>query len=412
MEKQLASLDRERTSKVKGNLRPILLCWLVYTAAYLGRYSYASNITFVMEEFGVNHADAGLVTTFFFLAYGAGQILNGIFCKFYPKRWVVAGALLVSAALNVSVFLEIPFRYVKYLWLLNGIVQSIFWPTLTSALASSLPQENLSKSVVIMSSSVALGTFLIYGISALLAIGGAFRYAFLIASVAMTMVAFVWFFRFDRLLGTTVVRTIDPVAVSQNHGKKAGVLRVIAVLCLFAVINNLVKDGLNTWVPSILKEKFLLPDGISVFLTLVLPTFGFFGATFNTILERKIKSYTLHAGLWFLLATICIGAVYILIQTSAWLPVLVIFGLISLFMHGANGMITAVVPLYMRDRANSGLLAGILNGCCYVGSTISSYGLGYFADTHGWNGVFILLLVLCACPVVIAGFGHIMIKRK
>ena len=412
MEKRLASLDGERTSKVKGNLRPILLCWLVYIAAYLGRYSYASNITFVMEEFGVNHADAGLVTTCFFFAYGAGQIINGILCKYYPKRWVIAGALVISSVLNASVFLGIPFRYIKYLWLLNGAVQSVFWPTLTSAMADSLPQEDLPKSVVIMSSSVTLGTFSIYGISALLSVVDGFRYTFLIASAVMTLVAVVWFCRFDHLLGATTRKPVKSVEASEKNGINTGVWGLIAVLCLFAVINNLVKDGLNTWVPSILKEKFLLPDGISVLLTLILPTFGFFSAACNTCLERKIKSYTLHSGLWFLLAAICIGIVFFLIQTSAWLPVLVMVGLISLFMHGANGLITAVVPLYMRNRANSGLLAGILNGCCYVGSTISSYGLGYVADLHGWNGVFILLFVLCACPVVIAGLGHIMIKKN
>ena len=372
MEKRLASLDGERTSKVKGNLRPILLCWLVYIAAYLGRYSYASNITFVMEEFGVNHADAGLVTTCFFFAYGAGQIINGILCKYYPKRWVIAGALVISSVLNASVFLGIPFRYIKYLWLLNGAVQSVFWPTLTSAMADSLPQEDLPKSVVIMSSSVTLGTFSIYGISALLSVVDGFRYTFLIASAVMTLVAVVWFCRFDHLLGATTRKPVKSVEASEKNGINTGVWGLIAVLCLFAVINNLVKDGLNTWVPSILKEKFLLPDGISVLLTLILPTFGFFSAACNTCLERKIKSYTLHSGLWFLLAAICIGIVFFLIQTSAWLPVLVMFGLISLFMHGANGLITAVVPLYMRNRANSGLLAGILNGCCYVGSTISS----------------------------------------
>ena len=41
---------------------------------------------------------------------------------------------------------------------------------------------------------------------------------------------------------------------------------------------------------------------------------------------------------------------------------------------------------------NSGLFAGVLNGFCYLGSTISSYGLGAIADNFGWTAVFITLI--------------------
>ena len=91
------------------------------------------------------------------------------------------------------------------------------------------------------------------------------------------------------------------------------------------------------------------------------------------------------------------------------------FGLISLFTHGANGVITGMAPLYMRDKiGNSGMLAGVLNGCCYVGSTISSYGLGVIADNFDWSGVFALLLAVSCVPVVVTGVMTIvkMIKGK
>ena len=41
-----------------------------------------------------------------------------------------------------------------------------------------------------------------------------------------------------------------------------------------------------------------------------------------------------------------------------------------------------MLPLYYKDKANAELLAGVLNGCCYVGSTLSSYGLGLIADNE------------------------------
>jgi len=45
-------------------------------------------------------------------------------------------------------------------------------------------------------------------------------------------------------------------------------------------------------------------------------------------------------------------------------------GLISCLMAGVNNVITSMAPLYWKDTANSGLLAGVLNGFCYLSSTI------------------------------------------
>lgn len=66
--------------------------------------------------------------------------------------------------------------------------------------------------------------------------------------------------------------------------------------------------------------------------------------------------------------------------------------------HGANLVVTVIEPMKMNDKINAGLLAGLLNGFCYIGSTISGYGLGGIADKFGWIGVFYLLIrFMCFC---------------
>lgn len=126
----------------------ILLCWLVYASAYLGRYSYHANINLIMAEYAVNHASAGLVTTFFFFAYGVGQIVNGILCKYYNKKRVLGGALLVSALLNLArSFFGADFQSMKYLWLANGLVQSVLWPSLVLVLGQNLEEDHLKRAV-------------------------------------------------------------------------------------------------------------------------------------------------------------------------------------------------------------------------------------------------------------------------
>lgn len=406
------SLTSTKKTGSAASWLPIFLCWLAYTSAYLGRYSYNSNITAVIDAFGVSHADAGLVTTCFFFAYGIGQVVNGFLCRFYPKRWIVPFALTVSAILNLAVFFGVPFWAFKYLWLINGMVQSILWPTLISVLSQSLPSTELKKSVVVMSTTVPVGTFLAYGFSAFLAVFNSYSYSFLFGAVSMLAAAAVWLCCY-RQPSQEIRGERRAVSSSSSHGKlRSSLIFTVTVLCLFAVVNNLVKDGLTTWVPSILKEKFSLPESMSILLTLVLPVLGMFGAACNAALEKKLPSFISLSGIWYLLTVLCIGIVVLFVQSHFWWVILLAFGLISLFMHAVNNAITSMAPLYMRDQMDSGLLAGLLNGFCYVGSTVSSYGLGTVADSFGWNGVFLLLLVISCVPAAIAALDALYRRSK
>ena len=64
----------------------------------------------------------------------------------------------------------------------------------------------------------------------------------------------------------------------------------------------------------------------------------------------------------------------------------------------------------MKDKLNSGMMAGVLNGCCYIGSTAASYGLGLVADHFGWSAVFYLLLFACVIVCAIAAVYFVITK--
>ena len=112
--------------------------------------------------------------------------------------------------------------------------------------------------------------------------------------------------------------------------------------------------------------------------------------------------------LLFFVSAVCVGLV---ILSNSVVVTLAAFGLVSCLMAGVNNIITSMAPLYWKEKINSGLLAGILNGFCYLGSTLSAYGLGLVRDlSGGWGAVFGLLFILCVVAVVLAvvyGVVHI-----
>ena len=72
-----------------------MLCWLVYACSYIGKLSYNANISQIGPDFGVSYAECGMVSTFFFFAYGIGQVVNGFLCKRYNVKYVIFGSLAV-----------------------------------------------------------------------------------------------------------------------------------------------------------------------------------------------------------------------------------------------------------------------------------------------------------------------------
>lgn len=385
----------------------IFLCWLVYTTSYLGKVNYSANITQIIDYYNVTKAQAGIAPTFFFFAYGIGQVINGLFCKKYNIKWMIFSSLTVSAIINLIIAVSSDFSIVKWLWLVNGIVLSTLWPTIVRLITEVLPQKDLGKSSVIMGTTVAAGTLIIYGLSSLYAVFDKFKYAFFTAAYVGLFVSLAWLLLYNKIV--TIAKNSsdehplpkeDKQIVEQKPvmgiWEKRHFYMVIGVLCACAIATNLIKDGLTTWVPSILKDEYGLADSLSILLTLLLPIVAVFANFFALRVHIKIPDYISHCAAIF--ATMLGFILFIIGSLSLRVAAFLLIGLVvvNFLASSLNSLITSIFPMFMRGKVNSGLCAGILNGFCYLGSTISSYGLGAIADNFGWISVFWVFVGYCS----------------
>lgn len=389
----------------------IVLAWLLYTTSYLGKVNYSANITQIIDFFGVTKDQAGMAPSFFFFAYGIGQIVNGLFCKKYNIKWFVFGSMAVSAGVNLTVAMTTNFAIIKWLWMINGIALSILWPTLVRMLAEALPRRALGGSSVIMGTTVGCGTLVIYGLSAMFVQFGSFKLAFYTAAVAAAVVAVVWLAIHDKAVDMAKAER-DAADEPEERTEATGahgtldatehrlIYITVGFLCLFSVGINLIKDGLTTWVPSILKETYGFPDALSILLTLFLPITAIFGNIFALWMHEKVPDYVRHSGLVFGAMGVLILGLIGCMKFSWAVALLVGMVAVNYLASGLNSLNTSIYPMFMREKLNSGWIAGLLNGFCYVGSTISSYGLGAVAERFGgWTAVFWLLCGFCGAAV-------------
>ena len=384
----------------------IFLAWLLYTVSYLGKLNYSANITQIVDYYQISKAQAGIVPSFFFFAYGIGQVVNGLLCKKYNIKWMIFFSLFVSAVINLIVALTPDFEIIKWLWMINGFMLSILWPTLVRLLTGALPQKDLGKSSVIMGTTVAVGTLVIYGLSSVFAIFDMFKLSFYTASFLDLAVAVLWIILYKKAFKCAceekekegISHNIEykkEKSIENGMAGKSVIYITICVLCLYAVIVNLTKDGLTTWVPSILKENFAMSDSVSILLTLTLPIVAIFGNLIALKMHKFIPDYITQCFVVFIIIGGIVGVIIAGISRTQIIFTLIGLMLVNFMASSLNSLITSIFPMFMREKVNSGLFAGILNGFCYVGSTISSYGLGLIADNFSWISVFWLLIGCC-----------------
>ena len=407
---------KQLTLKRKQQILIVIAC-LVYSFAYTGRYSYNANIAPIMAFYNVTRAEAGLTGTFFFFAYGAGQLIHAIFCRFYPRKYIIPGVLGVSAILNIAVFCGVPFGAIKYLWLLNGICQSVLWPTLVLVLSDTMDSVMMKRAVFAMSLTVVIGTVISYGGSAIFNLFDFFRGAFLLGAVLMVAIGIAWLIGYDVLTlenaGLAEAHAASSEATTAGGGSRkraanGALIGLFAVCGLFMAVDNFVKDGLNTWTPVILKERFGVGDSLSIVLTVALPFCGVFGAILALRMNRKIKDFRALSGSLLLLLSVCICGILLSMKLESMVLTVAFLGVVSCFAHGINSIMTSIMPFAMRDKVNPGFLAGLMNSAGYVGSTASAYGLGVIADRTDWNTVMYILL-FASVGVTLLAWGTVLL---
>ena len=391
----------------------IFLCWAAYTAAYVARLNYNASMVEVLDQLNVTKEAAGTVSSFFFFAYGAGQLVNGLLSKKYNTRYSVAIALAASCVINLGMTFCNGIDSMKILWLFNGVFQSILWSSLIKTLSDNLADNKLSKAVMVMSTTVASGTFAAYGLSALFsALKMSWTSIFYVASAVVGAVAILWFVGMSTIQKSKN-KTETASTKKQNKLSLTPVfVFTVIVILISAVTNGFIKDGVTTWVPSILKEEFGVPASLSIIVTLLLPVLSIFGASLVKALHKKQKNENTLNGIFYFAAMILTGLIILTLNFKSAPLTLILFGGIACLMAAVNNVITSVVPLYSRDKIDSGLSAGLLNTFCYVGSTLATSLLGKIADTKGWNDVFICILLFTVAAFTVCCISVIVTKNK
>lgn len=410
-------LDRKRATIL------IMLCCVTYSLAYVGRLCYAANLANIIEDFGITKSEGGMVSSFFFFSYAAGQLLNAFLSRYYNPKYVVAFSMAVSGLCNLGIGVLDSIPAMQFVWLVNGIVQSTLWCSILNIQSKYLSRSDISRAILWNCFTYAIGTMLSYGMSALFtALDITWRVVFYVASALLLGVSVAWYIgiRYTEVafhsFGSIEVDEPAPAAAPASGTQKIHLFdkpftTAFVFACVCAAACAFVRDGVVTWLPKILIDDFGVSDSLSIILTMILPEVSFFGAMLVKYMNTKVRGHMRLESLFFVVATAALAVIISFYSMRLTLVTIACFTVMYLMICCVVNLTTSVIPFSVRQYGNVGSLSAFLDACCYAGSVVATYALGVIAEKWGWLMVIYVAAGVSAVAIVISFVGSIFAKR-
>ncbi len=401
--------DREQTGG-----RVILLgavCWITYFSIYLGRLNFSAGMSGMLQTGLWEKGQLGSVAAAFYLAYGIGQYPSGLLGDRIPARWMVGAGLLGSSLVNILFPAAGTVSGMRGMWFVNGLLQAMIWPPMVRLVTSRVNAGCSVRIILLLSFSSPAGMLCTYLASAVILQMGSWEWCFLSAGIWLAGVAVLWF-----VLTAAVERTVPPREKEPrqrdashnrsnqnnrnkwnkwNNRKKTAVLSP-GLLCLTmaAFLQGILKDGLTTWIPTYLTEKFTLPASFAVLLTMVLPVVSLCGIPAAQTANRR-----------FFQNEAVVGAICYLLSLGSFLCMLgeggnslygtvILFAMVTSMMVAVNTVLVSLLPLHFGKEGRVATVSGMMNAVTYLGSAAASVLFGYTMEYAGWKDT---QTVWCVC---------------
>jgi len=373
----------------------IWLCAIVYFVSYITRNNYNSAISEITVSMGTTKDITGLVSTSAFLTYGFGQIICGIIGDYIKPRYMILMGICATSVCNILMpFMGGNIVPMIVLWGINGFAQAMFWPPLVRIMAEHLSGEDYNQAVVTVSMASSVGNIIVYLLSPLCIAVSSWRLIFYITGAAGFAMVVLWFFGTKKLPTPEEKKadsgkdTKQSDAAVQSSSEKVSIGKLAAmsglVCILIAIIlQGMLRDGLTTWMPSLLTDTFELPTVVSILTGIVLPVFAMISFKIAAKIQDKLQNELLCAGILFGAGFVFAVIMLPLFSRSAVASV-ILTSLITGCMHGVNLMLITRIPIYFARFGKISSMSGILNAFTYIGSAISTYGFALLSDRYGW----------------------------
>jgi sugar phosphate permease len=401
-------------------IRIFAATWTMYASYYLTRVNMSLAQPVIRDDLGFTDIQMGWITTAMLIAYGVGQVVNGVLGDRLGARAVVTFGMIGSAVCNLLFGLSPALWAMVALWAANGFMQSTGAPMRIKTIANWFPPERRGRIMGLCGTDYQVGNLVCWLVVGLAILPNMeWRYAFVIPAVVL-LVSWVHFFLRMRNepedVGLPPIETggapgslpeqggaSSPEAGSRKlphpedeegagHGwrfilkQSLGNPRVWLVgLAYFGV--DLVRYGFLVWAPTYMYDQGA-PLGETAYKMAMMPAAAVAGIVVSGFVSDRIGGRRAPVISVMLFAVAALAWVYPRIPSGAWLPTMACLAAIGFFLYGPHLMMGATIAMDLGSRKASGAASGLIDGLGYAGAAVASAGTAYVKEAWGWSAAF------------------------
>ena len=370
----------------KKNLTIGSLCFLVYTACYIGKNILGSLMPAILEEMPESTEALGMMTSVFLLTYGIGQLINGVIGNVLPAKWMVFLGLSVSGGL---------------IMLLPTVGTGVFGCILIGENSEEKAAKTILTALTVAS---ILGSLVTYLLAFFAAIAGAWRPFFVIAGAVMFLIALIWLpvCAYMERAGMVRPHSRENRASRAPHKDLRKKLLTVGFFSMVIVtmLNGIIRNATSLWVPTYLSVALGFSAAQTSLISSILPVISIVGTFLSLALLRFFRhDEKAECVALFLAAAICFLTVYLVGDSVRVLTLTALF-LAMAAMFGACNMIFSVYVLRFRDFGIISGMSGFLDFTSYMSASLASFLFSALSGASLWSGIVLAWTISCAAGVL------------
>jgi MFS transporter, OPA family, glycerol-3-phosphate transporter len=423
------------------------LNWVIlgatYASYYMCRYNFRFATPGMEQEFGFSHTQITEILSASSMAYGVGQLANGLFCDRIGGRISMvigaAGTILLNLVFGFASFTG-TFSTFALIWLLNGYLQSFGAPGMIKINAAWFNRGERGTFSGVFGFMIQLGQVAINNLAPLLLAG------FAIGAWTVGANQWRWLFRIPPAI--TALMAILVAVIPRETPEQAGYpgciqddsdtstgdassVRVsirecfitifrhplvwfyaVAYACTGAVRHS--SDQLSVlYFTQYLHLDLSAKPTAAIWTLNLVPLIAVAGSMISGIVSDRLfhgQRSPVAMGLYFLLSLVLALAAIVMWAGLVGPTTLGLFLgclfliLVSLSVNATHSIVGAAAPMDIGGRRMAGFASGVIDSFQYFGAAVALPVTGYLLDKYGWGAwypVMVLFGLLGGCAMLL-----------
>ena len=390
---------------------------LMYTSFYLCRYNFSYANKAISDEFHFSKSDISTILMLNFIAYGCGQIINGLLTdRIGGKRAMLIGAvgtIVTNVLFGAASFWGMLWLF-GLLWGINGYVQSFGSPGFIKINSSWFSEKQRGTFAGIFGFMINLGRLVANKLLPALLAGFTFigmwhvppqhwRWLFWIPAIVASVVAVVLFITVKDTPEECGYKNLFPGEADHADADVRGNLKTVFkqiagnhlvwIIAAAYACTGAVRQSIDQWFPRFFQEVHNLDMTGAKFqwLGFMIPIVASAGSLLSGwVSDRYFNSRRapVAAGIYVIEVFVILAAAQV--QSVNW--AIFFFVMISFTVNSTHSLLGPAAAMDIGGRKAAAFASGCIDACQYFGAAAAIKGLGYVLDHWGWNYYFYYMI--------------------